>query len=194
MYRVRIASSGWAGGPGLNTLYFSSAAYAGSEAAAVAAAVRASWVSSLNSMYPSGVNIQVQGEVDDIDETTGHIRDTFSFTPPSVVAGAGSVSSEAIVAAAVVKLTTGAFIAGRRLRGRMFLSPLAADRVNGDGALTSGAVAYGAAFYTSLAAGLPSPVDQVVWHRPVGGSGGSFAAVTSMATNAKIGMLSSRRD
>ena len=194
MYRIRIVGTGWTGGPSLNTLYFTSDSSSAADALAIAGHVRASWYETISYMVPSFVTQNVQGDVDVLDPATGDITDTFSTTPTAGMVGRGGANSAPIVAAAVLRLTTALFIAGRRLRGRAFLSPLSADKVEADGTMTVVGRSYGDAFGTALLASLTSGQAWVVWHRPKAGSGGVASAVVTAVTNDKIGELRSRRD
>lgn len=194
MYRVRVVGTGWTGGPSLNTFYFTSGSYDAAGALDVATHVRAVWDSNLKNIFPTKMTHNVQSEVDQIDPANGDVVNTFSITAPAGVVGVAVNALAPTEAAALLRLTTGLFLSGRRLRGRVFLSPISSDRVDGNGELTSAARAYTDAFFSVLSGALTSGDAWVVWHRPVGGSGGQAAAITGAVTNVKLASLRSRRD
>lgn len=194
MYRVRIVGTGWSGGPSLNTLYFTSDSSSAADALAVAGHVRAQWYETISYLVPNSVTQNVQGDIDVVDPATGDITDTFSTTPTAGMVGRGGANSAPIVAAGVLRLSTALFLAGRRLRGRAFLSPLASDKVDTDGTMTTAARGYGDAFGPALMSALTSGQAWVVWHRPKAGTGGVASAVVTATLNDKIGELRSRRD
>lgn len=194
MYRVRIVGSGWAGGPSLNTLYFTSGGYSAAGALDIVTHVRTVWYETLEYLYPPGFSHQISGEVDQLDPATGDIVNTYSVTPPTVMAGRGGAEVAPIVAAAVIRLTTALFLAGRRLRGRMFISPISQDKVGADGSMTTVAINLGNDFVSGLGPALTAGDAWVIWHRPVSGAGGVASQVTGGGMNDVIGELRSRRD
>lgn len=194
MYRVRIVGTGWSGGPSLNTLYFTAGSYSAEGALAVCTYVRAQWHATLTNNVPSFVTQNVSGEVDQIDPSSGEIMNTFSTEPTAGMPGTGTNHSAPIVTAILLRLNTSLFISGRRLRGRMFLSPVDNERVALDGTVTTAAVDYAQAFFPALRDALPTGTAWVVWHRPVGGTGGTAAAVEGVACNRTFAELRSRRD
>jgi hypothetical protein len=194
MYRVRIVGTGWSGGPSLNTLYFTSGSYTAAGALDVVTHVRAAWESQLSHLVAGFVTQNISGDVDVIDPATGDITNTLTVAPPAGLPGSGSAGGAPIVAAAVLRITTGLFLSGRRLRGRAFISPLAANAIEADGTMTSTALAQGNGFYGVLTAALTAGDAWVVWHRPVGGAGGVAGEVATATLNDKIGELRSRRD
>lgn len=194
MLRVRVASSGWIGGPGLNTFYFLPVTEDANSALDAVTAVRAG-LSVGAGAFPTTHLFQVSGDVDQINETTGAITNTFSVAAPAVLAGgAGGVGWLPLASAIVLRFTTGAFIAGRRLRGRAFLSPIAKTFVDADGTPTGPSIAFALALGNSLLGNGGSAGGIVIWHRPVAGAGGQAASVTTCSVQDKFGVLTSRRD
>jgi hypothetical protein len=148
----------------------------------------------IKTCVPNAVSLQVSGDVDVLDAATGDITDTRSVATPSVDTGAGGTTEAPPAVAALMQLRTGTFIAGRRVRGRTFVSPLSGSAVTSDGvlantehdALVAGAVA--------CLAGLDAGDLWVVWHRPKEGAGGSVAPITSVTVPYMLAVLRSRRD
>lgn len=194
MLRVQTTLSGFAGGPGLMTNYFTSGAYDVATATRVRDRVQALLSSGLRTVLWNDVTWSVHPEVDVISPDTGQITDTFSINTAQVGVGTAGANAAPIAAAALVRWGTDTYIAGRRLRGRSFISPLAADAIGTDGEIKGG-IASG--MDTHLAAFIAVPTEgdaAVVWHRPVSGSGGSAGQITSGLMPLKVAVLTSRRD
>lgn len=194
MLRVRMTLTGWTGGPGLSTFYFGTpledTAAATRCIGYVQACVGAQW----KHVWPTGVTAQVLGDVDVLTAGSGAITETLSVTPPEPQVGSGSGEYAPIATALLARLTTAVFIAGRRLRGRIFFCPVADNMVQADG--TPAATAIG--FINAGGAGLLEDLDEgdswVVWHRPKSGSGGQIAPIVSVVCPDKFAILRSRRD
>ena len=194
MLRVRAVLNGWEGGPGLMTFYFLTPLQNAAAAARVVGNVHDFLFSPVSSFLPSSVTAQVLGEVDVLDASNGHITDTLSAPIPPPVVGAGSASKAPPSVAALLRLQTATFIAGRRVRGRIFISPLAGTVVTSDGVLSNTQQAFGDAARASMVAVLDPGDTWVVWHRPKLGVGGSAAAITATSMPFKLAVLTSRRD
>ena len=193
--RVRAVLSGWTGGPALNTFYFKGVGTSPNQAECndVVARVRSFWNSA--AVYlPSAVTVNVDPTADVITAETGGLENSLSAAaPPTPVAGTGATEFYAPSVAALLRLNTSVIIAGRRLKGRSFISPLT------EGAVASGTVAVatitglvGAA--TALTAVTPTLSTLVIWRRPVNGAGGATAPVTSITVPSKVATLRSRND
>lgn len=194
MLRVRATTQGWEGGPGLHTAYFDPATEDAASALDAVTCVHSS-LSYANNLFPSSWTAQVSGDVDVINPGTGTITNTISVTAPGLVSGAGGTGGLLPPATALnVRLSTAAFIAGRRLRGRVFLSPMTITAMDGAGTPTAAAIAYGMGYGGILKdnAGVAGP--GVVWHRPVGGAGGECEPIASVTVPDKFAVLRSRRD
>lgn len=194
MFRVRIALTGWTGGPGLSTLYFTNGAGTLAAAQALVDGVHDWWAAHVNSFYASNVDLQIQGDVDEIDEATGNVTNTFSATAPAVINGGGASGMAPPEVMALLHLRTGTFIAGRRVAGRMFIGPIAQGSITSAGELDSGGVANLTAQLGYCVASVPAGNVWEVWHRPVGGAGGSAHAITATSGTSKLAVLTSRRD
>jgi len=135
----------------------------------------------------------VKAALDKLDPATGSLTDSFSVTPwTKTSTGAGAAAPRPVAVAVTWK--TADFVAGRRVRGRTFLSPLSNATLQTDGtpaaATITAAQAFGAAWINMGA----TDIQAGIWHRPVGGSGGSFHAITGYQVNDKWAVLRSRRD
>ena len=194
MLRVRTALSGWSGGPGLTTFYFGGAGSpTGPEATEAVARVQAFW-NSFKATMPTGVLIQVSGAVDTIDPATGTLTGGFTIATPSAISANGAGGFAPVSTAILLRHQTGVIVAGRRLTGRTFLSPITAASI-----LTTGAISSTASTATLTAANLlkttiVTGLSPLVWHRPKNGSGGSSAFTAGFDTPSKPAVLKSRRD
>lgn len=205
MLRVRVSSTGWAGGPGLNTFYFNDITEDSNSASNCVARVHDA-LSSCTGIFPTQIEHVVIPDVDKLDPINGEIVATFSVSPLAPIVG-GSLSTDMLppATAVLVKLGTNVFVEGRRIRGRAFFSPLASNNSSGLGVPTTlvapNVDAFGAAM---LNKGVTTP-DLVVWQRPraadplhkpkpVTARDGHTAVVTAFSTPAKFSVLRSRRD
>ena len=194
MLRVRAALTGWQGAPGLMTWYLSTTADDATTALACVANVRARLQAAVAQVWPTEVYAQVAGEVDVINAASGDITDTLVVAAPAVVQGAGAGTQAPPATAIQIRLRTASFVAGRRVQGRQFISPLDSSAIQADGTPTAGAVTAILQYVGDLAANWPSGTTQVVWHRPVEGSGGLACDVIGVIVPDKFAVLKSRRD
>ena len=156
-------------------------------------AVRAFW-NTLSQMIPLGVKIDVDPVVAQLDEATGQQNDEFVVgTPPAQVVGGGT-ADRAAPAGLCVNWKTSTFVSGRRLRGRTFVVPLMSGAYESDGTIKATYLtAARDAAAALLANGATSTSVFVVWHRPIGGAGGSSGTVTGASVNDRVAVLTSRR-
>ena len=194
MLRVRATLSGWAGGPGLNTWYFETPLQDAAAALRCVDYVHAQWAGGLQGVLPDSVNLQVQGEVDVITAATGAITDTLSVTTPAVCNGTGGSAYAPPECACLLKLNTSTYVAGRRIQGRMFLSPLAAAVIGTDGQMDHTIAGGVDNAYADMTGRMDAGDTWVVWHRPKSGAGGSAALITATSVPYKVAVLTSRRD
>lgn len=193
LLRVRAVGTGWTGGPGLSTFYFDSgvATVDAALATGVTGRVRA-YFDAVKAYYSTGVAWTVDPVVDAMNEDTGALSgQVVAGAAPATVVGTAAVSSGPAFVAAVGKLRTNTFWAGRRIQGRTFLSPLAntfTDSTGVEGGLMAAQTAGLNAILTT--GGGPA---LVVWHRPKNGTGGFMAGVVTVSSSATFGVLKSRR-
>lgn len=195
MYRVQLKSTGWTGSPGLNTWYFlgtpDSSVTSSDQAQACVERVHSQFVG-FSGFYPSFWRGQVEPQVDMIDAATGRLTNTFvSGTSTGLLIG-GAAGSGPIAAAVVVNLLTEAIVAGKRITGKTFLSPLS-NAGDADGTPSQALRdACGSVIYGLIVA--PGAPTLCVWHRPKLGAGGSAHIVTGVLVKDKYAVLTSRRD
>ena len=189
--RLTAQWSGFRGAPGYSNFFFDDALSAEGGLDAAGLAIR-NFFFAFRAQLPESCNIAVQGTADYIDEASGQITGTEDFSAPGTVSGnrGGGYSA---ATGAVVNWNTQDYVNGRRIRGRTFLVPLASAAFDAQGdiaalALTEIRDAANALVATTLDAPL------CVWHRPVGGAGGSSHVVTSATVPDLGAVLRSRRD
>ena len=192
--RIRTVISGSQGLPGLSTTYANgaSATPVTADAADMVARVRAFW-DGIKTLLPSTSIILVSGQVDLLDPANGELTGGLSVTAPSAVLGTGSESLPQATSI-LLQCETGVIIAGRRLRGRTFISPV--DQVtNIDGLVGSASRNTIITSATTSLTGVTTSAP-VVWHRPKapGPTGGSVSPVTSYNVGSNFAVLRSRRD
>lgn len=202
--RCRAVLSGWQGGPGLMTFYFTGTTEDAADAGICVDRVHAALVAGAG-LWNRQIRLQVSGDVDVITPSTGAITNTLSVPPPAVIVGAENDDTFAPFATAqLLAIKTGTFLAGRRLQGRMFLSPLGGNMLEGNGtasiASTTAATTLGNVLYARIAAGDPG---WSVWRRPraarvlptpLPARAGDVGLVTSWLAKDKLAVLRSRRD
>ena len=192
MLRVRTVLNGWSGGPGLSTFYFDPGVVTVDAAMVTGVTGRVrSYFDAWKAFMPTANTAAVDAVADILDPLTGNLTGQVSAgAAPSVVVGTGGIQGPAFVAC-VGRLTTNSFIGGKRLRGRTYAGPLAAsftDSTTPEGGLQA-AVQNGLVLLNTSGGG----PGLVVWHRPVGGSGGAMAAVINTSASPVYGILKSRR-
>jgi phage FluMu protein gp41 len=192
--RVRTVLSGWTGGPGLQTFYFN---VVDPDTAAVqdcVDGVRVWWLTYASVLLYNGASALTDPEVDVIDHTTGQVTDTIVCSAPLVVTGNGGTSLTSPALAGLVRLRTNGFIAGRRVQGKIFVSPMASNSVEASGLMVEARRVIFEEGMETLKSQTSLSGYPVVWSRPRVGLAGSMHAITSSSAAAKIAVLKSRRD
>ena len=167
MYRVRVASTGWNGSPGLNTFYFSNIATPDSSdsthADTCVALVQAA-LAAHTDIFPADHIFTVSPVVDVIDPINGELLDSYAGSAPADIHGSGTGEYGPQAAMVVGSLLTSSFVGGHRVRGRAFWGPLKALN-DADGTPTADLVASVEGLRTTLTSG-GTDVKSVVWSRP----------------------------
>ena len=196
MYRVRVASSGWSGGPGLNTFYFqtSDAPTTTDSAGALACVtlVRAA-LQANRQIYPSLTTLVVSSTVDVLTASSGELQTSYAVAEPDPVAGNGAAAYGPTEAMVVLSFLTDDVVGGHRVRGRAFMGPLVAAN-DADGTPTSDLRGWIVLIGNALIGGTGGAPQLVVWHRPVSGAGGQALVSTGVSVADKWAVLRSRRD
>lgn len=208
MYRVRFVSTGWTGGPGLNTFYFENSlnpsTSSSDQAATCVELVRAGFFG-ISGLYPPTWTGAVTQEVDMIDPTTGMLTSTYSVPPVAAVVGTGSAGFAPLAVGLCPALVTNSIVGGQRIRGRAFLSPIAGGG-EANGTPSAAQLGWAAQIVGMLIGGTGGPPRLVVWHRPrkaraatatlpaLAAAPGSQHYVASVSVKDTFSVLRSRRD
>lgn len=192
--RVRTALTGWVGGPGLMTQYFTSPTEDITAATHARAYVHTLIGTALGLVFTNQVTWVVAPEVDIVDPATGHTTATFVEDTVHSATGGGGPTMAPPACAGLVQWLTGTYIAGRSIKGRSFIGPMAEEHIDASGqVLDATKTAVDAALYAYLG-GIDYGDAQVVWHRPKAGAGGSAHPVSTGTIEKKVAVLTSRRD
>lgn len=194
LYHVTARWSGFPGSPGFTNLYFAAVDPISTGSTAAADSVR-SLFDDLKGFLSSSVHVLVLPNVEQINEADGVLIDEFTLaTPPADVVGT-SASPYAGPSGMLLNWKTGSIVAGRRVRGRTFIVPMATNQYDSDGTITSGALAIAQTAVDAYR--VRAGTTPMVWHRPTGGppgTGGLGVAITSAVVSDKAVVLRSRRD
>lgn len=139
----------------------------------------------LHFQMQSGLTIQVEGQVDSIDSTTGEVTSTTAPTAPAPVTGSASADALPLSTQALVQLRTGVYFGGRELRGRMFIPGWTTGGNSGGRPTTSVRTLIG-----GEAQSLADDADQVVYSP----TKREFADVSTTQVWTEWAVLRSRRD
>lgn len=185
LWRIETTINGLSGMPAFSRFHFE--AEPGLDPEVAATQVRTFWWA-IKSYLKDSITVQTLGEVPVIDLATGQIIDVLSITPPDAVLGTDTGESLPYATQALVRFTTGQYVNGRQLRGRMFV-PGATEANSSGGVPASGYVstlasAAGNLAHVSLTA---IPVVYSKTHN-------TAAPTTGSSVWSKWAILRSRRD
>jgi len=208
--RVRVASNGWSGAPGLNTFYFKAGPSETPSAPAIEEVELAltrvhSAFASIVSGFPPVWTAQVDPQVDVLDAENGNLVNSFTGTTPAVVTGTSASTFGPIVVMGLLQLRTTTFLDGSNIRGRAFIGPWANyTDTNGTPGIqvTTGLATMAGELQDAGPGGVPV---LCVWRRPreadpehlpnpVTARDGYAANCTSITVPDKWAVLRSRRD
>ncbi len=193
MIRVRAVGTGWTGGPGLTTFYFSEGVLPIDNAMAVnlTGRVRA-YFDAVRPYTASGISWQVDPVIAAINAATGLLTQEVSANPaPAPVTGSGGAVVGPAFVALVGRLRTNAFQDGRRIQGRTFYSPLSSQFTDSTTPESGAQAAQVAGLTALLTTGGGAPL--VVWQRPKPGRPGAVFSVDTVSSAPEFGVLRSRR-
>lgn len=175
--------TGFTGAPGYSVFYRG-------EADVVVSRLQ-TFYESVKTLLPSGVNVKVRTAGDLVDSGSGALTGSWTTGAGTATVGTGSGVSVG-GAGCVVRWATDGIHAGRRVRGRTFLIPLASGAFEANGTLLSSALSTINAAATALVTAETG--NLMVWHRPVAGAGGAAFAVTYADVPDRSALMRSRRD
>lgn len=191
IWRVTVKWGGGNIGQGFTNMFFTEGVSTAQLAADAVKAFFTGVYGSTGADLPTGVTLTFPAGVDVLDPGSGLLTTTIPVTPGSSVTGIQSGNYASPAGACVTWLTAGV-IAGKRVRGRTFLVPLASTGLANDGTLSSTAVTNIQAAGAALIAAAP---EFCIWHRPGPGplDVGSSHPVLALRLADKVAVLTSRR-
>lgn len=192
LLQVTVEWGGFPGAPGYTNLHYTNA---GIITSAVDNAVEASrkLFDDHKSLYASNETFTVSNEVKEFDIVTGALIGLHSpGTPAAVVTGSGSASMGPGPAGACVSLGTDGVNRGRRVRGRVFLVPIAVGWFQNDGTLVPATIPLIEGAFTTWRTS--AAYETLVWSRPRLGAGGAAFPILSSTVRDRVAVLRSRRD
>lgn len=208
LMRVRAASTGWTGGPGLNTFYFGEESSTDPGTPSPDGAllcvnrVRDAWAVG-KGIYPTSWSMAISPVVDVLQDTDGELVDSFSVTAPATIVGTSGSGYLPPSTCVLLQLRTLTFADGRKILGRTFMGPVSAT-IDADGSPNAAALAVGVNTGAALLdIGVTAGPGLRVWRRPraartlptpLSARDGSSALVTSITVPDKYAVLRSRRD
>jgi hypothetical protein len=188
VFQYRPEWSGTTGGPGVSVINYRSP-FGLDDHQGAADAIRA-FFAAIAGQLPNEVSISFPDEVLELDTSTGVLQDAHPVTGGATVTGTQS-TGYAMPAGVRVDWTTGAFVAGRRLRGRTYLVPIAGAAYDTNGTLTTTAInAIQTAANNFIAAMDTGGGSLGVWSR----THGILVDVNAGAVADEVAILRSRRD
>lgn len=185
--RMTSRWDGFPGAPGYTNFYSEIQGAVATQAQAMSGEIRTFW-NSLNGYLPAVASVLVLPTYQVIDDATGNITAEGDVATPAALVDGNSAAQFAGNSGVLVEWRTGVFIAGRRLKGRTYLVPFIGI-FDTDGTVSAGARD---AIQDAVDAVWSGAFNMVVWHRPVAGSGGSSALVTSGTVRDRAAVLRTR--
>lgn len=180
----------WAGarvGAGASVFHFES--IAGPTAAQGLATATRALFQSLVAIFPNDISIQFDTEVRELSDA-GVLLDVYPVTPPAAVTGT-KTTAFANGTGILVRHSTGVILAGRRILGRTFLVPVAADSFNDAGDVIAGTLTViNTSFATFNTATAAAGANFAVWSR----ANAATAPVVASAALSRPTTLRTRND
>jgi hypothetical protein len=199
MVKIKLRWQGFAGGPGYSNFFFMDKA-SGSPTpvtAQDAANNVQNFGAYVRTHLPIEASLQVQSDVEVIESTDGRLVDVFNVNTMALLQGQAVSAPYSAASGAVITWRTAGVRAGRRVRGRTFIVPLANSVYQADGTLSSSFIT-GMTTNLSGAGWLASTNTALlgVYARPSikGATDGEFHTVTGFNIPDKVAVLRSRRD
>lgn len=162
IYRYTYLLSNFTGAPGYSSLY--------SDGTNLDEGFVKTFWGSIADLFPQGTTITYPDHYDAIDDTTGTVLTSGIALAESPTVSQQSATAYAGMAGALIEWHCGvARVAGRRVRGKMFLVPLVGSNFTNDGHVVPDVVARIQAAATALLTSVAPHL--VIWSRPYAGRG-----------------------
>lgn len=163
MNRVRVAWSGFNGGPGVSTFYLGNTT---TDMTALKA-----FFNSVSTYTPGPVTFTIPALGDQINDTDGLITGSWNGTNGGTVTSSGGSAAYAGAAGLCVDWLSSAIIDGRRRQGRTFIVPAVTGVFQSDGTIAEGIRTLFTGYATTLIAAYAGELK--VWSRPYAGRAAS---------------------
>lgn len=202
LLRYTVTGDGWPGAPSINQYYFGCTGDVLDLEIADSGwdRVRAAW-EQLKTLCPNYVVHDLSRDMEVLDFETGQLQDVLVHVGgDQLIEGVGTGLSLPPASAMCLNLNMDQFIAGRKVRGRSFISPISQGSSDADGTPTAAAIAIVAAVSDLLKEDIGFIEQYAVWSRPREASEGVEARVGNISNVQTITMpnqfatLRSRRD
>jgi hypothetical protein len=194
--RLEVQLGGWTGAPGVSVLHFSEGTSGGwgvqeviddffDEVNTLLGTAAPVWV--------AGVTVTANPELRIFDAANGDLVDIVSPSDaPPIHTSTAAASPTSRATMGLVQFGTNEFLNGRRLKGRMFLGPIAAASIGNDGLITSALREAVPTWFEAITSGLGPRL--AVWHRPtlLAPESGTWGDVTTVTVRQTPSYLSSR--
>lgn len=191
MLRITARWTGFPGAPGYSNFFFAGGGGLIGDQNQVAERVMDAF-RGITTQLAAGTIINIEPEAAVVDSDTGAVTD-FRNVDTITPVEASSSGPYAGPTGAVINWRTNDLRNGRRIRGRTFLVPLGAQVYDTEGTLSVAALQDLNEFAETIR-GVDLDSEFGVWSRPINGSGGVFASVTSHNVPDLAAVLRSRRD
>lgn len=146
-----------------------------------------SGLTSLGTILTNTTSIHFRDTVDSLNDSTGQLEGVVAVAAPASVAGSATGSPVADASQGLIRMSTNAFLNGRRVQGRMFVPGIASSALVG-GNLAASAVG-------DLADALAPTVGALcVFSRPTPTRGGSVSIVNALTGWSELAVLRRRRN
>jgi hypothetical protein len=177
-----VTWSGFPGAPGYSTFV---ATIGGGMPAALK-----TFFEAIKGYIPQNTKISYPTSGDIFTVETGEVTGVWTGTDPGQTTCVSTGTYGAPAGASITWVTEG-FVNSRRVKGRTYIVPLTKDAFDVDGSLLP---TFYTLLQTSASALVTAEADYFqIWHRPVGGTGGSIHPVKGATVRDRVSVLTTRR-
>lgn len=193
--QAQFTLSGWEGGPGVNTWHWQTDELVLEETATSLVQSVMNFYVGADPYFADGVRISAPSLLKVLNEATGNVNQLVQITAPDdhLMDTLGDAAGRASMIK--IQLITDTLINNRRVRGGIYLGPIAEASIEHDGSVSSEA----RSVLNLLLGNVRDESDFVgsplcVWHRPRSGAGGQGCVVRGHDVWQKVAILRGRRD
>lgn len=195
--RVFIDLDGYPGAPGINVLHFSQGSSMSWTQGVVDSVCNdvVGMIEANRTYWAPEVTMRVRSSVDIIDVASGQIQN--QITPGislGTISSSGASGKESRASQILVRFESDQWIGGRKLRGRMFLGPMADDVCDNGGYINAAVESNIIDSFVAMTSGLGPRL--AVYSRPGGPAKptGQYADVVNVSVRPTPAILRKRRD